>query len=222
MANLRPMIEAFLNIGDSLINLEPPVPYRRYDSNRAELVQLILQLLRRTDPNSHANILEGGLRHGASNLVPISLIFAIGQLNGKYGYKGFLDEKDRVIYADDLPRLHNLVLAKIEAVVTAPDFVYSRDFLDVTYMWLNIAPDSAQVWLKDTLEAPRHLAYFIRQFMTTLPNGEVIISDDIEHYMPRTELLSRAKKMQTEGKFTGDEVAIARVFIDTVNRQITS
>ncbi len=222
LAHLRPMIEAFLNVGDSLINLEPPVPYRRYDSNRAELVQLLLRLLRRTDPNSHANILETGLRHGASNLVPISLIFAIGQLNGKYGYKGFLDEGDRVIYADDLPRLHNLVLAKIEAVVSAPDFIYTRDFLDVTYMWLNIAPDSAQVWLNNSLESPKYLAYFIRQFMTTLPNGEVIISDDIEHYMPLTELLDRAKKMQSESKFTGDEVAIVRVFVDTVSKQIAS
>ncbi|HRF96339.1 MAG TPA: P-loop NTPase fold protein, partial [Aggregatilineales bacterium] len=127
MSNLRPMIEAFLDIGDSLINLEPPVAYRRYDSNRAELVQLLLRLLRRTDPNSHVNIVETGLKNGAANLVPLTLIFTIGQLNGKYGYVGFIDERDRVVNADDLPRLHPWVIAKIEKVVTAPDFIETRD-----------------------------------------------------------------------------------------------
>lgn len=219
LANLRPMIEAFLDIGDQLINLEPPVPYRRYDSNRAELVQLLLKLLRRTDPNSHANILEMGLKNGASNLVPITLIFTIGQLNGKYGYLGFVDERDRVVFVNDLPRLHTVVLTKIEAVVNAPNFIQTRDFLDVVFMWLKIAPDSAQIWLDKTLETAKHFAYFIRQFMTTLPNGEVIISDDIEHYMPLKDLMNRAKTMQEAGQFTGSDIAIARVFIDTVNKQ---
>ncbi|PJF29933.1 MAG: hypothetical protein CUN52_05840 [Phototrophicales bacterium] len=220
LPNLRPMIEAFLNIGDSLINLEPPVPYRRYDSNRAELVQLLLRLLRRTDPNSHANILETGLRNGEAKLVPISLIFAIGQLNGNYGYIGFVDEQDKLIHVNDMPRLHHLVLAKIDAVVGAPDFIYTRDFLDVVYMWLKIAPDAASTWLNNTLSTPKHMAYFIRQFMTTLPNGEVIISDDIEHYIPLNELLDRVKTMQAKNQFTGADVAIVRVFIDTVSKQL--
>ncbi|MDX2075007.1 MAG: P-loop NTPase fold protein [bacterium] len=219
MSNLRPMIEAFLDIGDSLINLEPPVAYRRYDSNRAELVQLLLKLLRRTDPNSHVNIIETGLKNGGANLVPLTLIFTIGQLNGKYGYVGFIDERDRVVTADDLPRLHPWVIAKIEKVVTAPDFVETRDFLDVVFMWLKIAPESAQAWLNTMLETPKQMAYFIRQFMTTLPNGEVIISDDIEHYMSLKALMERTKAMQADNKFTGQESAIARVFVDTVQKQ---
>jgi predicted KAP-like P-loop ATPase len=220
MSNLRPMIEAFLDIGDSLINLEPPVAYRRYDSNRAELVQLLLKLLRRTDPNSHVNIVETGLKNGAANLVPLTLIFTIGQLNGKYGYVGFIDERDRVVTADDLPRLHPWVIAKIEKVVNAPDFVETRDFLDVLFMWLKIAPESAQTWLNNMLETPKQMAYFIRQFMTTLPSGEVIISDDIAHYMSLKALLERAKAMQAGNKFTGQESAIARVFVDTVGKQL--
>jgi len=219
-ANLRPMIEAFLNIGDSLINLEAPVPYRRYDSNRAELVQLLLRLLRRTDINSHANILDMGLRNGEANLVPITLVFTIGQLNGKYGYIGFVDDNDRVVYPDDLPRLQPPVTAKIEKVVSAPDFIESRDFLDMVFMWLKIAPESALAWLNKLLETPKHFAHFIRQFMTTLPSGEVIISDDIEQYIPLATLLKYAKDMQEWGQFTAQESAIARVFVDTVEKQL--
>lgn len=220
MAHLRPMIEAFLDVGDKLINLEPPVPYRRYDSNRAELVQLLLRLLRRTDHNSHANILEMGMKHGESTLVSLSLIFMIGQLHGKYGYLGFIEDKDKVLYEADLPRLHPLALAKIAQIVATPNFIQSRDFLDVVYMWLKIAPDEAQAWLQTALDTPKQFVFFIRQFMTTLMNGEVVISDDIAQYMPIATLSERAQALLDSGTLTGDEVAIARVFVNTAKKMV--
>ena len=47
----------------------------------------------------------------------------------------------------------------------------------------------------------------------------MIISDDIEHYMSLKALMERTKAMQADDKFTGQESAIARVFVDTVQKQ---
>lgn len=199
-------IRELFDVGDDIIKLGVANPKSDgHDMLTLRMAETVAGLLwEKLDPKQHIAVLENIMLETKSAYLPLAVILLIERMYGRdpmvRSYEG-----NKVLTEEDLPKLEELAILKIqEALNSNPDFG-SESFGALLQLWELIEPGAAKDWVTTSLNNPSDIVNFVSRYMYNL--------DNLYIYIEPEELRQRITTHIQKGDFIGEDLQIAEEFL---------
>lgn len=218
------VIQAFFDIGDKLLCPEDE-PRRLADfGNDIRIMRVIWRLLRRLSKPERFEILKLGMAIGESLSIIVKVLRSLQEEHRKDGAQEAQSEDERLVDAEHLQELENVVLENIRNAAKSDVLLDAPKLPTILYFWRDLTgEEEVKKWVSHVISSDELLVKFIEKFLTvgvveSLSTASGVIKfkldlKSLEPFCEPSEVADRLKKLVKYLRLTENQKAAVMEFL---------
>ncbi len=198
------IIQAIYTVGDKL-----PVPEDQasfwdfWDNARIVLGWIVEALLQRIESNRRLDILSEAIQEGEGLSLIVRQTIQLGLQHRKYDSDRVEPEEERIVSAEELEIIENLVLDKLRSRAQDDSLLHAIDLPGALYFW-SLAGDQNEVreWVSKVISSDKGLIEFLTHFLQeTRSYSDIVpeighrIDPRLDSYLDPPEIIERVRNL---------------------------